>query len=41
MRFCNIQNNQGGGKCYQLSRKPRLITVTESLIIEDTVKFRK
>ena len=30
--FCDIRNNQGRGKCYQPSRRPRLITLTETLI---------
>ena len=36
MRFLCIQNNQGQGNCYQLSQKPRLITLTRTLIISDT-----
>ena len=32
MRLCDIRNNQGRGKCYQPSRMPRLITLTETLI---------
>ena len=36
--FCVNQNNQGQGKCYQLSRRPRLITLTETLIIWDITK---
>ena len=27
--FCDIRNNQGRGKCYQPTRRPRLITLTE------------
>ena len=38
MRFCDIRNNQGWGKCYQPSRRPRLITLTETLIIPDITK---
>ena len=26
-------NNQGRGKCYQPSRRPRLITFTETLVL--------
>ena len=33
MRFCNIRNNQGRGKCYQPIQRPRLITIAETLII--------
>ena len=28
--FCDILNNQGLGKCYQPSRRPRLITLTDN-----------
>ena len=35
MRFCDIRNNQGRGNCSQPSRRPRLITLTETLIIPD------
>ena len=28
--FCAILNNQGLGKCYQPSRRPRLITLTDN-----------
>ena len=38
MRFWDIRNNQGWGKCYQPSRRPRLITLTETLIIPDITK---
>ena len=38
MRFCDIRNNQGRGECYQPSRKPKLITLTEALIIQDITK---
>ena len=38
MRFCNIQNNQGRGKCYHLSQRPRLIIVAEILIFRDITK---
>ena len=31
--FCDVQNYQGQGKCYQPNRRPRLITLTETLII--------
>ena len=34
----DIQNNQGRGKCYQPTRRPRLITLTETLIIQDITK---
>ena len=37
MRFCDIHNNEGRGKCRQLSRRLRLIT-TEPLIIADITK---
>ena len=30
--FCDIRNNQGRGKCYQPSQRPRLITFTGILI---------
>ena len=36
--LCDIRNNQGRGKCYQPSRRPRLITLTETLIIPDITK---
>ena len=36
--FWQIRNNQGRGKCYQPSRTPRLITLTETLIIQDITK---
>ena len=36
--FLDIRNNQGRGNCYQLSRRPRLITLTKTLIIRDTTK---
>ena len=36
--FCDIRNNQGRGECYQPSRRPRLITVTETLIIRISQK---
>ena len=36
--FCDNQNNQGQGKCYQPSWRPRLITLTETLIIWDITK---
>ena len=35
--FCDIHNNEGRGKCRQLSRRLRLIT-TEPLIIADITK---
>ena len=38
MRFCAIRNNQGRGKSYQPSRRPRLIALTETLIIPDITK---
>ena len=38
MRFCNIRNNQGRGKCYQPSQRPRLITIAETLIFRDITK---
>ena len=38
MRFCDIRNNQCRGKCYQPSRRPRLITLIEFLIILDITK---
>ena len=38
MRFCDVRNDQGRGKCYQQSRRPRLITLTETLIIQDITK---
>ena len=34
----DIRNNQGRGKCYQPTRRPRLITLTETLIIQDITK---
>ena len=36
--FCDTINNQGLGKFYQPSRRPRLITFTSILIIPDTTK---
>lgn len=27
MKFCDIQNDESQGKCYQPSRRPRLITL--------------
>ena len=30
--FCDVWNNQGQGKCYQPSRRPRLITLIKTLI---------
>ena len=36
--FCDIRNNQGRDKCYQPSRRPRLITLSETLIIPDITK---
>ena len=38
MRFSNILNNQGRGKCYQSSQRPRLITIAETLIFRDITK---
>ena len=38
MRFCDIRNNQRRGNCYQPSRRPRLITLTDTLIIQDITK---
>ena len=37
-QFCDIRNNQDRGKYYQPSRRPRLITLTETLIIPDITK---
>ena len=37
MKFCDIHNDEGRGKCCQLSRRLRLIT-TETLIIADITK---
>ena len=34
-KFGDIRNNQGQGKCYQLKRRPMLITLTDTLIIQD------
>ena len=34
-KFGDMQNNQGQGKCYQPNRRPMLITLTETLIIQD------
>ena len=31
--FSDIRNNQGRVKCYQPSRRPRLILLTETVII--------
>ena len=36
--FCDIQNNQGLGKCYQPQPPASLITVTSTLIIPDIAK---
>ena len=36
--FCGIRNNQGRSKFYQPSRRPRLITLTETLISQDITK---
>ena len=36
--FCDIPNNQGWGENYQPSQRPRLITLTETLIIADITK---
>ena len=36
--FCDIRNNQGLGKRYQPSRMPRLITLSDTLIIPDIIK---
>ena len=36
--FCDIRNNLGRGKCYQPNRRPRLITLTSTLIIPDITK---
>ena len=38
MVFCDIQDNQGRSKCYQLSQRPRLITLAATLIIQDITK---
>jgi len=40
MRFCDIQNNESQGKCYQPSRRPRLITLTKTFIILDITKTK-
>ena len=39
IRFCDIRNNQGRGKCHQPSSRPRLITITGTLIIPDITKI--
>ena len=39
-KFGDMQNNQGQGKCYQPNRMPMLITLTETLIIQDYQKNR-
>ena len=36
--FCDIQNNQSLGKCYQPRPSARLITLTSTLIIPDITK---
>ena len=36
--FCDILNNQSLGKCYQPSRRPRLITLNSTLIVPDITK---
>ena len=38
MRFCDIRNNQGRGKCYQPRPSVRLITLTSTSIISDITK---
>ena len=38
MVFCDIQNNQGRSNCYQLSQRPRLITLAATLIMQDITK---
>ena len=38
MRLLRYPELQGRGKCYQPSRRPRLITLTETLIILDITK---
>ena len=36
--FCDVQNDQGWGKCYQPQPSARLITLTSTLIIPDITK---
>ena len=36
--FCDIRNNQGRGKSYQPSRRPRPIILTETLSLQDITK---
>ena len=36
--FSDIRNNQGRVKCYQPSRRPRLILLTVTAIIQDITK---
>ena len=36
--FCDIRNNQGRGKSYQPSRRPRPIILTETLFLQDITK---
>ena len=38
MRFLDIRNFQGRGKRYKPSQSPKLITLTETLIIPDITK---
>ena len=40
MRFCDIRNNEGQGKCYQSSGRPRLITLTKTFIILNITKTK-
>ena len=42
MRFFDIRNNEGQGKCYQPSRTPRLITLTctKTFIILNVTKTK-
>ena len=36
--FFDIRNNQGQGKCYQPSRRPRLLKLNKTLIIPEITK---
>ena len=36
--YCDIQDNQGGGRGHQLKPRLRLLTLTETLIILDITK---
>lgn len=42
MRFCDIQNKQGQGKCYQLKQKGKAdyMYTTKTLIIPDITKTK-